>query len=380
MSRPIPEHGNANRYSYGCRCPLCTRAATRADAQRKLDRMAGRPRQVPACPAAAHAAALLKRGLTITQIAREADTEPSTVRRLLQGQKSTLAVTANKILGVALNVRVSLGDVPATGAIRRVRALYALGHLNRVIAEEAGVSRDAICSLAAGTWPTLKVTADDGVRAAYDRLSMSTGTSWKTRTLAERNGWAPPLAWDDDAIDDPRARPHLPSDEDVLGEDFVDRVAVQQFVAGRLSKVNDAELLKAVRECRAMGLSNGDIDTLHGFARKTTETALNRIKKAYTRAGLVFPELAPSANQAKFTDEQVVKIREQYAAHGGTDLELSMQHGVNRSAMSALLSGRSYSSAGGPIRETRSAKPAESAKSLWALKKPGSAQSFAQAS
>ncbi|MEU1133549.1 hypothetical protein ABZ383_27455 [Streptomyces sp. NPDC005900] len=145
--------------------------------------------------------------MNITQIAREAGTEPSTVRRLIEGQKSVLTVNAEKILSVPLDVRVSRGDVPAIGAIRRVRALYALGHLNWVIAQEAGVSRDAICSLAAGSWQTLEVSRDAGIRAAYDRLSMRTGTSWKTRKTAARHGWVPPLAWDDDTIDDPSAQP-----------------------------------------------------------------------------------------------------------------------------------------------------------------------------
>jgi plasmid maintenance system antidote protein VapI len=183
-----------------------------------LDRLAGRPRQIPAQPAAEHARKLLARDLTITQIAREAGLQPSTIRRLVEGQKSILAVNAEKVLSVPLDVRVSAGDVPAVGAVRRVRALYALGHLNYVIAREAGVSRDTVCAIAAGQWATLSVSADDGFRAAYDRLSMQTGTSWKTRRLAERNGWAPPLAWDDDTIDDPKAVPQTDAQEPVATE------------------------------------------------------------------------------------------------------------------------------------------------------------------
>jgi len=145
MSRPIPGHGTANRYAYGCRCKPCTRAASRADTQRRLDRMAGRPRQIPAGPAAEHARALLERGLTVTQVARESSLEPSTIRRLVNGQRQILAVNAAKVFAVPLNVRVAAGDVPSTGAVRRVRALYALGHLNREVATEAGLSRGHLC-------------------------------------------------------------------------------------------------------------------------------------------------------------------------------------------------------------------------------------------
>lgn len=207
MSRPIPPHGHPNRYAYGCRCTPCTRAATRADAERRLDRLDGRPRTIPAGPVQEHVRALLER-LTVQQIARESGVEPSTVRRLLSGvQRTVRRGTAGKLLAVPVTVRPVLGDVPSVGAVRRLRALYALGHFNRDIAAAAGVSRDAVCALVAGNWATVKVQLDEGVRRAYDRLSMTAGGSWKTRRLAEREGWAPPLAWDDDIIDDPRAVP-----------------------------------------------------------------------------------------------------------------------------------------------------------------------------
>ncbi|MCX4571582.1 hypothetical protein OOK48_35265 [Streptomyces viridodiastaticus] len=157
--------------------------------------------------------------MTTWQIGRESGVEPSTVRRLLSGQQKTVwSRTADKILSVPLDVRVSLGDVPSVGAVRRVRALYALGHFNYEIASAAGTSRDTVCALAGGRWPTIKVAVDDGVRAAYDRLSMSTGQSAKTRLWAQRNGWVPPLAWDDETIDDPDAVPHTDVVEPVATE------------------------------------------------------------------------------------------------------------------------------------------------------------------
>jgi DNA-binding CsgD family transcriptional regulator len=194
--------------------------------------MAGRPRSVPAGPVTEHVRRLLAQNLTVTQIAREAGLEPSTIRRLAVGQKRVLRGTAQKVLGVPVGVRVSLGDVPAFGATRRVRALYALGHLNWQIAEVAGVSRDTVCALAAASWPTIKVAADDGIRAAYNELSMRTGTSWKTRRLAERNGWAPPLAWDDDTIDAPCAVPmtDAPAPAPADGPDAVARFLMGESV------------------------------------------------------------------------------------------------------------------------------------------------------
>ncbi|MET8746350.1 helix-turn-helix transcriptional regulator [Streptomyces sp. NPDC004728] len=169
--------------------------------------MAGRSRQVPAGPVREHVQKLLQQGLSMAQIDQASGVPATTVQRLVRGQVSLRRENAEKILRVPLNVRVTQGDVSACGATRRVRALYALGHFNREIALVAGVSRHAVCYLASGTWSTLDVAADDGIRAAYDQLSMRAGESWKTRGLAERNGWAPPLAWDDDTIDDPAAVP-----------------------------------------------------------------------------------------------------------------------------------------------------------------------------
>lgn len=293
MSRPTPSHGTANRYSYGCRCKPCTKAASRADAERRLARMAGNPRQIPAGPAARHAQALLDRGLNWTQIGREAGLQPSTIRRLVQGQKAILAVNANKILAVPLDVRVSAGDVPAVGATRRIRALYALGHFNRVIAEEAGISRDAVWYLASGAWSTVKVAMDDEIRAAYDRLSMKTGASWKTRRLAERKGWVPPLAWDEDAIDDPAACPDRIQDSDPFAEEegvqHVDRVAVEAYLKGRSVALSDAERLAALLAAPAWGLSRMDVDRLHGLKGKSSENFLRRMTKRYERAGLGLP-------------------------------------------------------------------------------------------
>ena len=212
----------------------------------------------------------------------------------MKGQPTILAVNAEKVLGVPLDVRVDAGDVPAVGAVRRVRALYALGHLNYVIAREAGISRDAVCSLAAGHWATVKVSVDDGVRAAYDRLSMSTGESWKTRRMAERHGWVPPLAWDDDTIDDPEARPELNSGEVSSrgeGAEHVDRVAVEAYLAGRIVQVTDAERLAALLAAPGRDLSMGDVDALHGLPQKASENFLRRMKMRYARAGLALPDV-----------------------------------------------------------------------------------------
>lgn len=286
MSRPIPPHGHPNRYAYGCRCAPCTRAATRADLERRMDRLAGRSREVPAGPSMEHVRKLSAARLTKQQIARETGVEPSTVARLLAGeQKTVMRTTEQKILAVPLDVRVTLGDVPALGAIRRVRALYALGHFNREIAAEAGVSRDMVCALAAGQWPTLNVRRDEGIRRAYDRLSMSVGESWKTRRLAEREGWAPPLAWDDEAIDDPKGRPR----RGTRSRAGVDEAAAMRVLEGEKLPLNAETRTTAVLIGIRRGLSYEYVARVLDMEVDSVKQSWERHKRKARAAGAAVP-------------------------------------------------------------------------------------------
>jgi hypothetical protein len=109
--------------------------------------------------------------------------------------------------------RIIDGDllsVPATGTLRRFQALMALGWRGPEIAKVAGVSINTLRSV--GYHGSDRVLADTArrVRDAYDQLSMTVPEgpyANRTRLMAERRGWFPPLAWDD--IDDPDAIPDL---------------------------------------------------------------------------------------------------------------------------------------------------------------------------
>jgi hypothetical protein len=62
------------------------------------------------------------------------------------------------------------------------------------------------------------------VRAAYDDLSMLRGDSPKNGRRARREGWAPPLAWDEEAIDAPQGVPRFDAAEpDPAGGNAADR-------------------------------------------------------------------------------------------------------------------------------------------------------------
>ncbi|TXS68886.1 hypothetical protein [Streptomyces sp. sk2.1] len=144
------------------------------------------------------------------------------------------------------------------------------------------------------------------------------------------------------------------------GSEYVDPVAVQRFVDGYPVNVSDAELLVALEKCAGRGMSLRQVDQLRRLPKGTTANAVNRLRKAYTRAGRELPSVLRSGKkQTDFTAAQVVEIREKYAAGGVTDLELSMQYGRSRKTITSLLSGVSYRDAGGPIRAPRGPKPKE---------------------
>lgn len=171
--------------------------------------MAGRPHRIPAGSLPDHLRALLASGLSMRQIARAAGTDPGTVRNLLNGQKEVLRTRAERLLAVSPAVRVSHGDVPSVGAIRRIRALYRLGYSPGEIAVGAGVAHKTVLDLASARRKTVSVRVHDGLKVAYDWFSMSSGTCLRTSQRAAAEGWAPPLAWDDDTIDDPAAEPQI---------------------------------------------------------------------------------------------------------------------------------------------------------------------------
>ncbi len=120
--------------------------------------------------------------------------------------------------------------VSRIGTVRRLRALAAIGWRWQDIAAARGF----------GTWQAVQdlaireqggimdVSTANEIAALYHRLSGTPGPSERTRRRSAAKGWAPPLAWDDDTIDDPDAVPN------VGGVDTsVDVVLVRRALAGQ---------------------------------------------------------------------------------------------------------------------------------------------------
>lgn len=218
----LPNHGTPARYQRGCRCQPCTRATVRMGTIRRLEALQGNPRKVPPGPVVAHLADLREEGMSWGQIAHAAGTANSTPREIALGMFNTiLRSTAERLLAVQPGKRPAVGYISAIGAQRRLQALYALAHAHKDLVTRTRVSSATIEDILCGKYETVSVPVDTAIRSVYSELSMTVGNSPRTRLRARREGWAPPLAWDD--IDAPEAEPDL-------GEDVPRPVAVAEDV------------------------------------------------------------------------------------------------------------------------------------------------------
>lgn len=93
------------------------------------------------------------------------------------------------------------------GVVRRRQALAAIGWGLADLAPYFGTQWRGIGDHASNR----RVRRDtlERWRRVYDLLSMTPGPNDLVRKRAKNRGWVPPLAWDEDRIDDPDARPNL---------------------------------------------------------------------------------------------------------------------------------------------------------------------------
>lgn len=100
--------------------------------------------------------------------------------------------------------------IDATGTRRRAQALLTLGYPYSYQAEQIGYDRNDYTKMLR-SYPTVRAKTAHAVAGLYERLwDTPASDSWssrKARRLAARMGYPPPLAWDDDTIDDPDALP-----------------------------------------------------------------------------------------------------------------------------------------------------------------------------
>ena len=171
-----------------------------------------------------HLMVLRAAGLGRDRIGRLSGVHPRRVHAIINGSTSVRdgvqtpvrAATAAKLLAVRPDRRLVADDrrIGATGTRRRLQALVALGWCRSEIARRSGLSQNTIgramvrdgCALATAR----------AVHRVYEEMwdqrpPVETGeqrcSASHARREAARKGWAPPMLWDDETIDDPAASP-----------------------------------------------------------------------------------------------------------------------------------------------------------------------------
>ena len=143
--------------------------------------------------------------------------------------------------------------VDATGTHRRLQALVALGYTMEGVDAAVGRARGWASQVLQSR--SVFLATADVVAEVYDRWCMTVPEHpWagRQRTIAHRNGWLPPLAWDD--IDDVTEVPTMIRAVARSRSD-VDPVAVERVMAGEAVPCTPAERREVVRRWVAAGRS-----------------------------------------------------------------------------------------------------------------------------
>jgi hypothetical protein len=229
---PRVKHEHGTRASYitcECRCAECREAATKAANRFERQKVYGRSKahQVDAEPARKHLKRLRRRGWGIRAVSKEIAVSKSTLQRVLYGTpskgirntKTVKAEISERILAFTpiatrkkyADTKIELTD--STGSQRRIQALMVRGYSLPALAAESGKTSGNFKLILASK--RVLVTTADEISRLYDRLwdknppantvgeRISIGMA---KRFALGNGWLPPMAWDDDEIDDPKGK------------------------------------------------------------------------------------------------------------------------------------------------------------------------------
>ena len=199
---------------------------TKADYNRARRRAIAYGRWTPytnAEPARRHITTYLTAGVTPHTLALLSGEDRKTITRLIHGEPTTGRApsrrirqsTADALLAVTVPVdQIRLGAlVTSIGSRRRVQALATLGWPRPHIAATAGIADSVVDYLLVRPW--VRASTAVAITGAYDRLwdlvpeqhGVRLRDARRIRRLAQQAGWARPMEWDDDRIDDPAAWP-----------------------------------------------------------------------------------------------------------------------------------------------------------------------------
>lgn len=155
--------------------------------------------------------------------------------------------------------------VSALGSQRRIKALQALGWSKKAIAQEIGYSNNGAIAYLMRAETMLPETAAK-IAAVYNRLHMTVPQGpgpERARTWARRQGFSPPLAWDDIDNDPAPRRAHKRGPK----RTEIDEAMIWRVINGgpRPRKLTPAEAAETVRRLLARGFSPRQIEQDYGI-------------------------------------------------------------------------------------------------------------------
>lgn len=193
-------------YQRGCPLPECAQENYRYMSRLRLDHHRGQRRRTDATQSRHHIERLIAANWTQAQIARAAGITHHVIGDIRRGRQVVANSTALAILSVPIGpAPPDVRDTDATGTMRRLRALVAIGWPIDQLAPQFGIFSTALGNIARGELERVRITTADTVALHYQQLSRRPGPSNRGRILARKKGWHGPLAWDD--IDDPNCEP-----------------------------------------------------------------------------------------------------------------------------------------------------------------------------
>lgn len=179
--------------------------------------------------------------------------------------------------------------VSRVGTKRRIEALACLGWSMRALSRMCGWHEDRLSQLINNPeYEQVSPANRDRIARLYDELAdrrPPTDTKEQRMSVsraighARRSGFAPPIAWDDDTIDDPNAKPYAELRPVRLWVErnrmhiergpLIDEIAVEQACNGRRVHLTRAERLAAVATLTERGYSERQISELLGRPART---------------------------------------------------------------------------------------------------------------
>jgi len=285
----IHQHGTMRAYNADrCRCAPCADATAEYERRRRKQIAYGRHQPfVDAEPTRQHVRALMASGMGVDRITEVAGISHGVLRRLLYGNNGRPPSSLIRPQAAATLQAITVPDlaenryIDGTGTRRRLQALAVNGWSLRQLTIQMGYKDGSNRAYQLIHCRLVTVRNARKVAEVYDRLwnqpapSAHFGAVTRAKAEARKAGYAPPLSWDEDAIDDPKAKPNLRGDN----EGGIDEVIVERIMAGTLRlprNTRPPEREEAVRRLAAYGYTDFQIGQRVGMSTNNVQWYRNR--------------------------------------------------------------------------------------------------------